>query len=369
MSIELDWEKLDSSLATTLIDLLNRQLSGTSRPSFIGPVQVTSLEFGSAAPDVELVDLRDIYRDFLEDDDDESSGSNKDPVKVTETDDDEGFEWVSRRAARREEGLAYHQPRRPDMFSSVPSLPTHMDIWNPGLQSLVDFRSPYSTSWPHTPSFRSPAPLTPQPMNTKREDDDDLDSITSQKEEPNPNPHPNLQLHFHILWHSNLRITLTTSLLINYPSPMFMQLPIKLSVTGLVFDGEVAVAYEGERKRVHLCILDALDPYGPAGASDRPKRRQSQDSVPSTDSGTPPEPDDYPNGSGIPSIPSRAGKPLPIGQRLLPSIFIESEIGQADKHVLKNVSRIERFIQDVIRKTVEEELVFPNFHTLVMGEE
>jgi distribution and morphology protein 12 len=66
---------------------------------------------------------------------------------------------------------------------------------------------------------------------------------------------------------------------------------------------------------------------------------------------------------------TRPTKPvLPVGQRLLPSIFIESEIGQADKHVLKNVTRVERFIQDVVRKTVEEELVFPNFHTLVMGE-
>ena len=63
-----------------------------------------------------------------------------------------------------------------------------------------------------------------------------------------------------------------------------------------------------------------------------------------------------------------AGKPLPIGQRLLPTIYIESEIGQADKHVLKNVTRVERFIQDVIRKTVEEELVFPNFQTFVLGD-
>ena len=61
-------------------------------------------------------------------------------------------------------------------------------------------------------------------------------------------------------------------------------------------------------------------------------------------------------------------KPLPIGHRLLPSIVIESEIGQVDKHVLKNVPRVEKFIQDVIRKTVEDELVFPNFHTLILGD-
>jgi distribution and morphology protein 12 len=179
---------------------------------------------------------------------------------------------------------------------------------------------------------------------------------------PPDNAHPNLQLHFQINWPSDLRITLTTSLLINYPSPMFMSLPIKLSVTGLIFTGEVAVAYEGARKRVHLCVLDDLDPYGPAAGGNRPKRN-SLDS-----NGTPPDLDpdaiDSPMGGAYP----RSSKPLPVGQRLLPSIYIESEIGQTDKHVLKNVTRVERFIQDVIRKTVEEELVFPNFHTLVMGE-
>jgi distribution and morphology protein 12 len=152
-------------------------------------------------------------------------------------------------------------------------------------------------------------------------------------------------------------MTLNTSLLINYPSPMFMSLPIKLSITGLAFDGEVAVAYEGERRRVHICILDDLDPYGPA--VERPKRESAGSSL------TPPELEDE---SPPTTIPPRPSKPLPIGQRLLPSIYIESEIGQADKHVLKNVTRVERFIQDVIRKTVEEELVFPNFHTLLLGD-
>ncbi|KJA24300.1 hypothetical protein HYPSUDRAFT_136556 [Hypholoma sublateritium FD-334 SS-4] len=317
MSIDLEWIKLDATLASYLVDVLNRQLGNAERPSFIGPIEVTSLEFGSVAPDVELVDLRDIYRDFLEDDDSESE---RDPVKVTEgPEDDDGFEWVSRRAVSREESLAYQH------------LPPHVRYGRGGptdlYASMPTLGSPVCEKAPSPP----PAP------------------------EPAPNPHPNLQLHLHINWPSDLRITLTTSLLINYPSPMFMSLPIKLSVTGLVFNGEVAIAYEGERKRIHLCILDDLDPYGPAG--DRPKRESEVITHPELDDESPP--------TGIPSRPS---KPLPVGQRLLPSIYIESEIGQADKHVLKNVTRIERFIQDVIRKTVEEELVFPNFHTLVMGD-
>ncbi|KAI1788413.1 hypothetical protein LXA43DRAFT_894768 [Ganoderma leucocontextum] len=351
MSIDLEWNRLDAALASTLVDLINRQLANTPRPSFIGPIEVTSFEFGSNAPDVELVDLRDIYRDFLEDDEEEDEdGTHGAPVKVAEFPDDDGFEWVSRKAVRGkgvgEEGPAYHllpphmrygvgpgiggMGMGMDMLHSTPFLRSPRDIWSPAFSNLADLR----------PSYPSPSLY--------------LSAMSA---------HPDLQLHLHIAWQSNLRVTLTTSLMINYPSPMFMSLPIKLSVTGLFFNGEVVVAYEGERGRVHLCIVDELDPYGPLGfGCDRPKR-----DTPS--SGTPVEAEDEVPPSAGGAGGARAGKPLPIGERLLPTIYIESEIGQADKHVLKNVTRVERFIQDVIRKTVEEELVFPNFQTFVFGDQ
>ena len=98
MSIDLEWEKLGVPLSSSLVDILNRQLASTARPSFIGPVEVTSLDFGSNAPETELIDLRDIYRDFLEDDDEDGGGEGRDRVKVPEgQEDDEGFEWVSRK--------------------------------------------------------------------------------------------------------------------------------------------------------------------------------------------------------------------------------------------------------------------------------
>ncbi|KAH0583480.1 hypothetical protein H2248_009108 [Termitomyces sp. 'cryptogamus'] len=367
MSIDLEWGKLDASLASYLVDVLNRQLTNAERPSFIGPVEVTSLEFGSTAPDVELVDLRDIYRDFLEDEDEDDF--DRGPVKLTEgAEDEEGFEWVPRRVGTREEGLAYrHLPPHvrygsASMYAFPTPVTTAADPWNTSMS--VPNLGDHILSWPNGPMHRSPSPATPFRAPSVNEEhsanlhhssfgasSDPLRTTTEQVQPPQAQ-HPNLQVHLHVNWHSDLRITLTTSLLINYPSPMFMSLPIKLSITGLVFNGELAVAYEGERRRVHICILDDLDPYGPAGA--RPKRGSV--------SSTPPDLDD-----DSPAASIRPSKPLPVGQRLLPSIYIESEIGQADKHVLKNVTRVERFIQDVIRKTVEEELVFPNFHTLVMG--
>lgn len=393
MSIDLEWHKLDASLSRMLVDILNRQLTHTQRPSFIGPVEITSFDFGTHAPDVELVDLRDIHRDFLEDD--SEAGSEQDNIKVTEgaptvpgeDGDEDGFEWVSRRAARRglaEDTLAYHHlpphvryGRGPamDLFASTSTLypGPPRDMWGTGavpvqrnrsMPSLGDFRPAVALSSTSGVGVFHSGPLTSSPRGSTHGSASSIAVCHPTTRHASPTPdapppapdkqqqeaRPDLQLHLHLNWHSNLRLTLTTSLLINYPSPSFMSLPIKLSVTGLVFNGEVAVAYEGSRGRVHICILDELDPYGPAC-----RRERSQSSTPS-------DVDDDTGGR-------REGKRLPVGQRLLPSIFIESEIGQADKHVLKNVTRVERFIQDVIRKTVEEELVFPNFHTLVMGDQ
>ena len=448
MSIDLDWSKLDASFASSLIDVLNRQLQSTPRPSFIGPIEITSFDFGSQPPVVELVDLRDIYRDFLEDDngEDDDEGANIDAEQGSrysvgqdrDAEDDE-FEWVSRRSARR--GMAMDETAAPMYYHHLPphvryargpasevvSGPASLgpssssfgevpggSVWNAPVEATRsaehptftlsasasasassvavdppwrDFRgmqrtrsSPLRSTHPAAAPFSSSPPLSPYPhpdladvdvatvdsslaaaaaaaaVKTARSDTG-VPATTTQNDEPTmapPQPaapaadeHPNLQLHLHVSWHSDLRLTLTTSLRINYPSPLFMSLPFKLSVTGLVFDGELAVAYEGGR-RVHLCVLDGLDPYGPSA-------RRSAGSQGST----PPDPEGDDDAQGA--------KPLPVGQRLLPEIFIESELGQADKHVLKNVTRVEKFIQDVIRKTIEEELVFPNFHTLVLG--
>jgi distribution and morphology protein 12 len=476
MSIDLDWSKLDASFASSLIDVLNRQLQSTPRPSFIGPIEITSFDFGSQPPVVELVDLRDIYRDFLEDDDDDDVYENNidtaggfsrysSASQGRRDKDDEEYEWVSRRNARR--GMAmedaapmyYHhlpphvryargpasdvypappepapaplQPSSSSVGGSGVTVPVALTATHPeqhasafslspsasasaaaDTSSWRDFTSGQQTRNTHpsnnlrstrptgtaVPSSASAAPSLP-PLPRPHPDLADVDVVamavdpsppaaptaatttttvvtttaTAMKDNtgvaglttiptaqndptaaaaaapppavPEEDEHPNLQLHLRVSWHSDLRLTLTTSLRINYPSPLFMSLPIKLSVTGLVFVGDLVVAYEGGR-RVHLCVLDGLDPYGPSAR----RASGSQGSTPSD-----PEGDD-----------AYAAKPLPVGQRLLPEIFIESELGQADKHVLKNVTRVEKFIQDVIRKTIEEELVFPNFHTLVL---
>ena len=456
MSIDLDWDHLTSELASSLVEILNRQLSSVPRPSFIGPVEVLSFEFGNVPPDVEVIAIRDIHPDFLEDDGDEGEGDDPvaedrpapptredqshqpehhftsrppEPVEeVSSVGAEDNFEWVPRRALRGKGLEGGHHPLYPlhlpgsvgrasprigtmDVPGSTPSLHHSMypgPPWSPGMSNLLDLRatsyyppsmaqglrgSVYSGSIPNSRlGSRKPSPKARSPHLPALDahlPNQDPDTVASSNAQPE---HPNLQIHLHISWESNLRLTLSTSLLINYPSPMFMTLPIKLSVTGLVFDGQLAVAYQGEKRRVHLCILDELDRYAPSAPH---RNRDSKDKsnlnspivtfqgrddlAPSPASSTPPPLNPHSravplshqsseDSIGIREEAERKEKPRPIGERLLPNIYIESEIGQTDKHVLKNVTRVERFIQDVIRKSVVEEMVFPNFHTLILGD-
>jgi distribution and morphology protein 12 len=121
-----------------------------------------------------------------------------------------------------------------------------------------------------------------------------------------------------------------------------MALPVRLTIVGFEFNGEVVVAYQPSRKRVHICVLDDEDPYRPATTSSSER---------------------------VPHHRPNEKEKVSAGSRLLPHIFIESEIGQADKQVLRNVSRVEKFLQDMMRLTLEQELVFPNYQTIIYGEE
>lgn len=116
----------------------------------------------------------------------------------------------------------------------------------------------------------------------------------------------------------DVRMEMTAELLIDYPAPSFVSLPVRLLLTGLTFDGTAVIAHI--RKRAHFCFVD--------DGSD--------------DSG------------GVASM--------------LKEIKIESEIGEKGrgKQVLKNVGKVERFVLDRVRRILEDEFVFPSSWTFLL---
>lgn len=167
---------------------------------------------------------------------------------------------------------------------------------------------------------------------------------------PHPHPHPlqtnpprirmrepkpeDFQVLCHVKYSGDIRLCLTAEILLDYPMPSFVGLPLKLNVTGVTFDGVAIVAYI--RRHVHFCFLAAEDAAALFG-------------------------DDHGGGDGGGGDRERSGG-------LLKEIRVDSEIGRKEdgKQVLKNVGKVERFVLAQVRRIFEEELVFPSFWTFLI---
>ena len=141
-----------------------------------------------------------------------------------------------------------------------------------------------------------------------------------------------MQAVFRIRYSGDVRLLLTADILLDYPMPSFVGIPVRLSITGLTFDGVGVLA--NIRRRVHFCFLSPEDALAAVGADD--------------DDGGPP-----------------AGGKL---GGLLQEIRVESEIGQREggKQSLKNVGKVERFVLEQVRRIFEEEFVYPSFWTFLV---
>ncbi|POY76249.1 hypothetical protein BMF94_0444 [Rhodotorula taiwanensis] len=157
-------------------------------------------------------------------------------------------------------------------------------------------------------------------------------------------PSPSFQLLVRISYSGNLSLALSTSLKINYPAPGFMSLPLQLSLTDLAFKGVLVVAFEGGKNRVHISLVEAQD-------SDDATAAASSTDKPHLTTGA--------------ATTTTAAKRAANATRFLKSAHIESRVGNADKHVLRNVGKVEKFVLDVARTTLENELAFPNFQTIM----
>ncbi|CAK9784269.1 hypothetical protein CC85DRAFT_284904 [Cutaneotrichosporon oleaginosum] len=410
MSVEIDWSLLSEpsptgqALADGLMAALNAQLNTAARPSFLGPVTVSSFDFGKIGPSVEIKDIRDVWRAFDEGDEEgdaeieareleaaQLAGVDFDdplrsppppyaahlsyshahahvhaqayppshtplhhPLPISprprrgrypshasapqrapalsglgSPDDDEGESVYSGVGSRSVAsvglgvgGLAIRRPFGSPMRASLPPSRVH------SRNEFVDERPTTQTGTGQARRDSAALPFSPPPSPPVRPaglENDRSGSI------------PPVQMHLRVEHAADLSLTLFTSLQVNYPSALFMSLPLKLVITGLTLAADVVIAYSSRKNRVHITIVDTGD------------------------DGTTPEKHDH-------NAPYAYGHHQPVtpGQRILPHLHIESEIGHADAHVLRNVGKVERFIVDVVRKTLVDELVFPNFHTIAL---
>ncbi|KAI1209220.1 uncharacterized protein F4807DRAFT_427632 [Annulohypoxylon truncatum] len=164
-----------------------------------------------------------------------------------------------------------------------------------------------------------------------------------------------LQAVFRIKYAGDIKLMLTAEILLDYPMPSFVGIPVKLNITGLTFDGVGVVAYI--RKRVHFCFLSPEDAVAAVGRDDDEDEDGEEGAGPGHGESERPT-----SASGART--QRKGK---LGS-LLQEVRVESEIGQREgtKQSLKNVGKVERFVLEQVRRIFEEEFVYPSFWTFLV---
>jgi len=163
-----------------------------------------------------------------------------------------------------------------------------------------------------------------------------------------------LQIVAHIKYSGNIRLSLTTDILLDYPMPSFVGIPLKLNITGITFDGIAVIAYI--KRKAHFCFLSPEDAETLVGGDGTLHAETGSDSV-------------QPSGSQHERGQQRQQNQGRFGNgQLLEEIRVESEIGNQDngRQVLKNVGKIERFVLDQVRRIFEDEFVFPSFWTFLV---
>ncbi|KAI4153921.1 MAG: hypothetical protein L6R39_001478 [Caloplaca ligustica] len=390
MSIDIDWESLTTgpeglALAESIKDFIHEKFQQVQLPRFIRSVEVHSFDFGKQCPVVELKDICDPLAEFYDAEEEEDSEDGE-----AEDASDHGQSATTlRHNLERHAQTSGHGPRPPDRpppidtrFDHRPALSRSSTTGIPGGTSNFSYfhlplsaglsgtttplaavagggalstgwsdihlAGPYAHLRQHSP-IRQPPPRSPlqyaDPSSRPSTSESFASGIGETNDEPSPettakriDPDPSdVQIVLHISYSGNVRLSITAEILLDYPMPSFVGIPLKLNITGLTFDGVALIAYL--RKKAHFCFLAPEDARTLVGseAGEQPTEDEKEKS----------------NGG--------------LGG-LLREIQVESEIGRQEggKQVLKNVGKVEKFVLEQVRRIFEEEFVWPSFWTFLV---
>lgn len=391
-------------LAEAIRAFIHDRFQKVALPRMIRSVQVHSFDFGTIPPKVELKDVCDPLPDFYDDegdDQDEPLGQSPDNDRSSNNEglnDNHPIEATAIHDRTSDTGAKMPPPpfglRTEQSYSNRPGssvLPRATPGILGGTSNLGYFHLPLSAglsgtstplaavagaqfqnTWPEASTYSStvsghqratsfgsvtpPSVTTPTSRPTSRHqqewsqsqmersmdgaDGNQSPSFSAQTAEREKSTE-DLQVVSHISYSGDIRLSLTAEILLDYPMPSFVGIPLKLNVTGLTFDGVALLAYI--KKKCHFCFLCPEDADALVGGD--------------VDLGMSDAPDDD---GGPPGQRAKVGG-------IFEEIKVESEIGQKEsgKQVLKNVGKVEKFVLEQVRRIFEDEFVYPSFWTFL----
>ncbi|KAL9629007.1 MAG: hypothetical protein Q9164_007060 [Protoblastenia rupestris] len=409
MSIDIDWDTLTSGptgqeLADSIRNFIHDKFQQVQLPRFIRSVEVHSFNFGNECPIVELKDITDPLPDFYDDDENdeeeetgpENEGERQSTFGSLMQSDQQPRQASTAPSTHQPTYIDTHLPNLrpnsclPDQITTpflsrsnttTPGIPSHtsnlgyfhlpLSAGLSGTHTPLSGATPFTPLWPDHPHHnRPPSPVkthqqpqhpfadpTSRPSTARSHPLSPEQQPLSEPQSPTSPSNPlDMQTTLHISYTGSLSLSLTAEILLDYPMPSFVGIPLKLNITGLSFDGVALLAYlrgkergkgaettneEGSKGKIKFCFLGPEDARMMLGSED-----------------------------GLDGDGDMDKKPVNEGKLggLLKEIRVESEIGRQEdgKQVLKNVGKVERFVLEQVRRIFEDEFVFPSFWTFLV---
>ncbi|KAF5208522.1 putative mitochondrial distribution and morphology protein [Clavispora lusitaniae] len=336
MSFDINWDKLvsDDSISNSIKDFLNDQFNEISLPSFVDTLSVTGFSLGSIPPNITIRHIGNPFDEFYK-------------RNVPEEEAKKGQLPVSPELSGSDSDSSEEEPAINNLDSAnqqdfTPLLPEvdslrrqnqeskHFNNFNMNNVGLghMDLDTPTNFFNPH--AYRLHSNSVGRNESVKKNDND-------------------IQFILEIDYKGDVALEIVVNLLVNYPSAHFITLPIKLKITDLVIHSLAAVAYlENSVFISFLCDLnDADSDYFTSASMHRRSDAHSRGSHIPPSSG----------GNITDYVPSNNKERIDV----IRSVKIDTEIGEMENNVLRNVGKVEKFLVEQLRNIIRDETAWPSW--------
>lgn len=335
MSFDINWQKLisDNEINEWIRDFLDEQLNSVKLPSFIDKLSVIDFHLGLVPPNITIRHIDDPFEEFYhetkcEDDAKRFTRSMTPGFSESDSDssDDEQLHSTFKEIDYKDIFPTFSPPttetdsgRNPEHFFK------HFHNYtmnNVGL-GHHEIETPANLFAPNAYSFKA---SSSRHAETRKSEND-------------------IQFILEIDYKGDATLEVMVNLQVNYPSSHFISLPIKLKLSDLVIHSLAAVAYL--EKSIYITFLCDLNET----ASDYFTKF----------------------GSNIHGMNNVNGEYSGPGNReridVIRSVKIDTEIGEMENNVLRNVGKVEKFLVEQIRSIIRDEIAWPNWICLDLNEE
>lgn len=357
MSFDINWSQFASNpnLNERIRLFIDEELHSITLPSFIDNLTVEAFSLGEKAPEITIRHIGDPFEEFYADENDNDEEAHPVPQSTPSLngygDDDSS-----------EDEQCLKPEKHSDLITKESSTVKPLDASGSG-----QINSQPQTSRKGSDSVRY---FSNYNMNNLGLGPTELDlpasifshsayrqqngSMTRSKmSERGAN---DIQFMLEVDFQSNIVIELKINLLVNYPLAHFISLPIKLRITDLAIHSLAAVAYL--KNKVFISILCDLNDSAADYFTSSQRTTMSRESG-SSSQNTPAGGNfvDYSTGNTRERID------------VIRSINIDSEIGEVESNVLRNVGKVEKFLVEQLRGIIRDEICWPGWLCFDLNED